>query len=349
MCVITAVKLPRDRKTGKPLPNAKWRLGKIRDRIYVPTFSVERFGDGNNGAGQLFLVDQDTDWTEGCSVDENGNFIGLVNAALNNKSDKKDDGKKEKNKKAISKNGEVLRKSLQAKDIKACVKYLIDNRIDGNTLATDGDRLFYIEIYLPEEVKLKYAKIVDNTSKKYEDVVKPNEYVCNYSEITDPKINIMVRTNHGEIDPKAGYTTKDGDMFQSSIKRKKYAEKAIIDNVFEPMDLLIWLTRLGAESIDSNAFLRPVRLKGLAKSKTNPELEIFSTASIMLDPSGTIFIRPIECKFNDISINKLTDKKRKTNLVILPAHIPLFEKKKYDVPTELTLDEKVLRFIRRKQ
>ena len=34
MCVAVAMKLPRDKKTGKPTTDAKWRLAKIRDRVY---------------------------------------------------------------------------------------------------------------------------------------------------------------------------------------------------------------------------------------------------------------------------------------------------------------------------
>lgn len=322
MCVIVGVKLPRN-PDGSPADNAKWRLGKIRDRTYVPTFNVKRWSVNENGSSQLFLVDQDTDWTEGCSVSDDGKYLGIVNAALNNKSDKKDTGRKRKSvDRGLSRNGVVLRKALKQATLEDAVSVLVDNRIDGNTFVTDGDRLFCLEIYIPKSVKEKYKEHVENSNKKYEDLIQPEEYIVSVKEI---KEHIIVRTNHGVFDPSGGYTEEDGDLYKSSSLRRKYASNTVRNKVFQPIDLIVQLTRLGSDDIDSNPFYRPVRLKGIAKSK-HSDVEIFSTATIMLDPSGTIFLRPIECKIGDISLNKLTNKKRKTNLVVLPSHIPLFEK-----------------------
>lgn len=324
MCVIVGMKLPRD-KDGKPSEDAKWRLAKIRDRTYIPELSVKRYSVTDNNSEQLFLVDQDTDWTEGCSVLSNGKYLGIVNAALNNSSDKKDDGSKgDKKKNKVSKNGRVLRRALKQPNIEKAVKILTDECIDGNTLITDGDRIFVIECYIPEEVKDKYREILDNDdTKTFEDLVQSDEYICHVEEIKED--DLIVRTNHGIFLPKAGYQPKDGDSYISSTRRRQYSIDILEKRVFHPIDLIIQLSRLQKEEIDKNAFYRPIRLKCVARSKDS-DVEIFSTAVIYLDPSGTIFLRPIECKVTDISISKLTNKDRQANLVILPAHIPLFEK-----------------------
>lgn len=322
MCVIVGMKLPRD-KSGKPTEDAKWRLAKIRDRTYVPELSVKRYSVLDDKSEQLFLVDQDTDWTEGCSVLSNGKYLGIVNAALNNSSDKKDDGSKgDKKNNKVSKNGKVLRRALKQTTIEKAVKVLVDESIDGNTIITDGDRVFVIECYIPESIKDKYKDLVVN-GKTFEDLIKSDEYICHVEEIKED--DLVVRTNHGIFLPDAGYQPKDGDSYISSTRRRKYAIEALEARVFHPIDLIIQLSRLQKEEIDKNAFYRPIRLKDVAKSK-DTDVEIFSTAVIYLDPSGTIFLRPIECKVTDISVSKLTDKNRQANLVILPAHIPLFEK-----------------------
>lgn len=323
MCVIAAVKLPRDPHTGKPTTDAKWRLAKIRDRTYVAKFTVKRDSVGENDSSQLFLVDQDTDWTEGVSVQED-RFIGVVNSALNNTTDKKDNGKKSISD-DVSKNGKILRKALKQNTVKDAAKVIVDNRIDGNTFITDGNTLIEIEIYIPEEVKIKYAPIAKEKGKKLEDVIPYDKYVVKFRTVDNDEF-LIVKTNIGSMLKNAGYNKKDGENYISSVKRQKYAYDTIVNSVFHPVDLIIQLSRLGRDEIDKNPYYRPVRLKDIAINKDKPDGDqIFSTAVVQLDPSGTIFLRPIECDVDDISINKLADKKRRTNLVVLPAHIPLFE------------------------
>ena len=60
-----------------------------------------------NGVELCYMVDQDTDWSEGM----NSNGIGLVNSALFVKRDEKDFDKTKKNK-APSKDGIIIRHAL---------------------------------------------------------------------------------------------------------------------------------------------------------------------------------------------------------------------------------------------
>lgn len=326
MCVIVGMKLPRD-KDNKPKENAKWRLAKIRDRTYKPTFSVKRMSHNGMNTEQLFLVDLDTDWTEGVSINKDtGLYMGIVNSALNNKGDKKDDGtsltKVKKKVNDFSDNGKVLRRALKQNDIENAVDVIVDARLDGNTMITDGDRLFMIEIYVTAETKKRYEKEVEEKGIRYEDVLKKEDYVVETREIDDE--DIVVRTNHSLLTTGGGYLKGDGDSFESSVKRRDYAIEILNEKVREPIDLILTLSRMNSEKIDKNPFFRPIREFGKAISKSG--VEIFSTAVIFLDPSGTIFLRPLHCEISEVSLNKLTDPNRKTNLVVLPAHIPLFEK-----------------------
>lgn len=323
------MKLPRNKKTGLPEKDAQWRIAKIRDRTYAPTYRLKRYTVSEVGASQIFLVDLDTDWTEGLSIHENGSYLGMVNSALNNSSDKKDDGSKSKKsgEGAISVNGKAIRRALKQHNIEKAVDILREYKFDGNTFLTDGKRLFIMETYLPSDVKDKYRDKIEGTGKRFEDVVPADEYVVTTKEIK--KDYLVVRANSGVLDSDGGYVEVDGDSFESSQKRREYAIKFVEEQVYEPLDLITTLSRLGRDTIDKNPFFRPVRLRGKARSKDNPDVEIFSTSIVQLDPSGVMFLKPIECKVEDVSVNKLVSGKYLANLVILPDRNKLFEGLKF--------------------
>jgi len=323
MCVIVAAKLPRNKETGKPEEGAQWRLAKIRDRTYVPTYKLRRYTVSEIGASQIFLVDVNTDWTEGLSISPDGSYLGMVNSALNNASDKKDDGHKSNTEGSVSINGKAIRRALKQHDIEKAVEILKECKFDGNTFLTDGDRLFIMETYLPAEVKDKYRDKIKGTGKRFEDIVPHSEYIVSTKEIKEDWL--VVRANSGILDSDGGYVYDDGDNFKSSQKRRKYAIEYIKEFVYEPLDLITTLSRLGRESVDKNPFFRPIRLKGKAKSMDHPNVEIFSTSIIQLDPAGTMILKPIECKVENVSIDKLTSGKYLANLVILPEKSKLFE------------------------
>ena len=323
MCVTVAMKLPRDKKTGKPTKDAKWRLAKIRDRIYDADYKVRRYTVSEHGASQLFLIDTETDWTEGVSVLEDGSYLSMVNSALNNHSDKKDgNGKNEVNNKPVSSNGKVIRKALKSKDINSAVDIIKAEKFDGCTLITDGDKLFIIETSLPQETADKYRdQVVDG--KRFEDVVPPEEFVTEVLEIK--KDYLVVRTNTGVLDDSFGYQPKDGDGHTSAQKRREYAMEILDKNAYEPLDLIVSMSRMGRPEIDKNPFFRPLRLKDEVPAMDDSGTKIYTTSIIQTDPSGTMIVKPIECSFDINNAQNLISAKYKTHLVILPHRSRMFE------------------------
>jgi hypothetical protein len=321
------MKLPRDKKTGKPTKDAKWRLAKIRDRVYNADYKIRRYTVSEHGASQLFLIDNDTDWTEGVSVLKDGTYISMVNSALNNHSDKKDGkAKNDVNDMPISSNGRVIRKALKQNNIKDSVKLIQENKFDGCTLITNGDQLFIIETSIPEEIAAKYRGTLKD-GQRFEDVVQPEEYATEVLEIKEDYL--IVRTNSGVLETKFGYQPKDGDGHKSSIKRREYAMKALEENAFEPLDLITTLSKLGREEIDKNPFFRPVRLKDEVPPIEGSDVKIFSTSIIQTDPSGTMIVKPIECSFDIKNPHNLISSKYRTHLVILPYRSALFESQSF--------------------
>jgi hypothetical protein len=327
MCVTVAMKLPRDKKTGKPTKDAKWRLAKIRDRIYDANYMVKRYTVAEHGASQLFLIDTETDWTEGVSVLENGSYLSMVNSALNNHSDKKDgkgkgSGKNEVNNKPISSNGKVIRKSLKCKHIKDAVELIKEEKFDGCTLITDGDQLFIIETSLSQETADKYRDQVTD-GKRFEDVVPPEEFNTEVLEIKEDYL--VVRTNSGVLDDSFGYQPKDGDGHTSAQKRRDYAMEILDKNAYEPLDLIVSMSRMGRPEIDKNPFFRPLRLKDEVPAMDDAGTKIYTTSIIQTDPSGTMIVKPIECSFDINNAQNLISAKYKTHLVILPHRSRMFE------------------------
>ena len=319
MCVAVAIKLPRDKKTGKPLPDAKWRLAKIRDRAYEPEYTVKRYTIKDIGASQLFLIDENTDWTEGVSVHPDGSFLGIVNAALNNTTDKKDGQSNKSISVGDSINGKVLRNVLKSHNIEDAVKILIENKIDGASLITDGERLFVIETTLTAEVKNKYRN-QKKPGQRFEDIVPLDEYETVKKEIKDDYI--VVRTNTGIFNKNFGYQPKDGESYTSAVKRREYALDALEKNVHEPIELISVLSKLGRDDIDKNPFYRPIRKFEEIKEFPSP---IFSTTIIQADPSGTMIVKPIQCSFNINNMENLISDKYLSHLVILPQKSAMFE------------------------
>ena len=319
MCVVAAMKLPRDIKTGKPLPGAKWRLAKIRDRSYDPVYRVRRYTVAEHGASQLFLIDADTDWTEGVSVTDDGKYLSVVNSALNNTLDKKEGTSKDKSP-SVSETGRDIRRALKSGSVEELADAIVESRIDGCSLVTDGDRLFVIEISLPAQAKEKFLKAKLATGKRFDELVDPNDYVIVKKEIKDEYL--VVRTNHGVFDDDFGYQKHDGDSYESSKRRRKYAEEALEKNAYEALDLIVTMSKLGRPEIDANPFYRPIRLKDDVLSN---DQKIYTTSIVQTDPSGTMIVKPIECSFDINNLQNLVSSKYRTHMVILPHRSRMFE------------------------
>ena len=161
-------------------------LGKNRDRNYNPNLKVVRELTGY-GVELCYVVDQDTDWSEGM----NSHGIGIVNSALFVKRDEKDFDKSKK-KKAMSKDGARIREALRKTTLHDAVKSLVTYHggIKGHTLVGDGKKLVVIE----------------NTSR-----VKP---VVKIKDLTQEPI---VRTNHGIEHPEQGYQNGN-DKLSSELR-----------------------------------------------------------------------------------------------------------------------------------
>jgi len=324
MCIIVAMKLPRDRKTGKPTSDAKWRLAKIRDRIYDAKYKVRRYTVQDHNASQLFLIDIDTDWTEGLSVLEDDSYLSIVNSALNNYTDKKDGKSRPSNNninihKGVAKNGRVIRKVLKSKDIETASNLLKNEKLDGCTLLTNGNRLFIIEKSLPIEIKDEYRDKL-HSNKRFEDIVPVEKFSNKVLEIKEDYL--IVRSNTGILDDSFGYQVTDGIGYKSAMKRRDYAISILKEEAYEPLDLIISLSKMGRENIDKNSFFRPLRIKD---DKIKEKVQIYTTSIIQTDPSGTMIVKPIACSFDIKNQENLISSKYKTHMVILPHHSKMFE------------------------
>ena len=161
-------------------------IGKNRDRNYNPNLKVVRELSGY-GVEICYVVDQDTDWTEGM----NSEGIGLVNSALFVKRDEKDFDKSKK-KLAQSKDGARIREALSKTSLHDVVKSLVSYHggIKGHTLVGDGRKLV----------------IIENTSR-----VKP------VVKIKDLSKEPIVRTNHGIEHTEQGYQ-RGADKLSSELR-----------------------------------------------------------------------------------------------------------------------------------
>ena len=161
-------------------------LGKNRDRNYKPRLKIVRERT-SYGVEVCYVVDVDTDWTEG--LNEYG--VGIVNTALFVKRDEKDYDKAKK-KMAPSKDGVRVREALGKGNLKDAVRSLVSYHggIKGHTTAGNGKKIVTIE----------------NTSR-----VKP------VIKVKDLNKEPIVRTNHGLEHTEAGY--QDGqDKLSSELR-----------------------------------------------------------------------------------------------------------------------------------
>jgi hypothetical protein len=248
----------------------------------------------------------------------------LISVALQNHDDKKDGIGKNKSteEKKVSRNGIILRQVLKMSDLDEIVKTLVDERFEGNTMVSDGKRLFIIEIFLHQQTKDKIIKDyeidpIQNKSDIKKEILKhinPEDYMVSVKEIKND--SLVVRTNHGIFLSNAGYTKKDGDGYKSSISRRNitidYLKNINIDN---PFDVLVCLNKLNSKNLKLNTELCPIR---------EFPSKYITTSILMLSPSGVIYVIPKNCKFSNTSLLRVT-KDRDTQIVILPKNLPLYE------------------------
>src|SRR3990167_3783977 len=164
MCMIVAINLPRDPDTGKPSKHAKWVLAKIRDRPYHPTIEIIHKLTSKHGELNGYR-DMSTGWAEGIYSNSNNNNnntlssvksgnIALVNSALSNL-DKYEslvgvEAKQDKNtKRTRFMHGDHIIEAISTGDVDQAVSVLKNHRLTGHTFVTDGNKLLWLEIYIP--------------------------------------------------------------------------------------------------------------------------------------------------------------------------------------------------------
>jgi len=331
LCVAVAYFWPH--KNGKKTKDSKVYLAKIRDRAYDSHMVIKRrrFNKGKPNEGEaLYIVDSETDWTE-CL---NSFGISLISTALQNHDDKKEGTKKDDEPRAITRNGVILRQAMKKNNVEDVAKYLVECRFEGCTFVADEKNLKIIEIYLPTETREKYTndvikKYFDEEYDEIEDEEEVKNYVTRLIKPEDYDVKVFtpeedawyVRTNNGVLLSDAGYTKEDGRGFISSEKRREYVIAAM-PKVQHPFDLIEVLS--GLTKVDKDPFYNPIRLKGKNPDlkKDKDAIDIYSTA-VYCHIGNTIFVRPIECTFEKIDFEKLIEKDRKTNVVILPKGIKI--------------------------
>ena len=311
MCVAIGMKLKN--KNNKE----QWFLYKIRDRAYKPKYSLKYFS--HDGVSSAFLIDEYNDWTEGI----NSKGIMLVSVALQNHEDKKD-GKKKlsiKNRKT-NRNGVILRQVLKMDNIKDVVDTLVEERFEGNTLVSDGQKLFCLEIFLHNKTKEAILRNLEiDPIEDDEDVksillkhITPEDYDVKVKEIKDE--NLVVRTNHGIFLKDAGYTKEDGDGYKSSVMRRETVISAIHEeNPNHPLEVLTTIKNLTSENLDRDTKFCPIR---------EEPSEYISTSIVLLTPTSTMYVVPLECSFSESSFERVV-KDRDVSIVILPKKLKLFE------------------------
>lgn len=327
MCVIIAAKVY--------LKNSdvdKWFLFKNRDRAYTPNYEVHY--KEKEGIGCVFVTDQDNDWSEGV----NSNGLMIVNTALQNFDDKKDDGEADDLPAYDSGAGKILRNAFSQKSVDGAVKVIVDGLLDGNTFVSDGEKMVAIEIFLKREVDERVMQeIADELGldikknrreirRKLWDRVDKKDYDIVVKEIKED--DFIVRTNHGEFIKDAGYIKTDGHHYESSVKRRKYMEDAIrkLKTVTHPFQILTVMKNMGDEKIDKDPQFRPLRVPPPDYDFEKDEPVYFTGAIVMATPTGQLYMIPVDCTFEDYKVSRLT-KERDVYFVLLPKNLPLFENK----------------------
>ena len=278
MCVIAA----------KYFEESGWILVKNRDRNYKPLVYFKQSKKKN--IERLLLWDDKTRWTEG--VNEFG--IGIISAAVQVKKDEKIgtlSGNAETHQQISSNDGRKLREALFEKTVDDAINKLIELKLPGNTLVSDGNRCMLLE--------------GDHRDNKTHFEYKTKEI---------QKDQTVVRTNHGIL-IKSGYDKNSDDKqvrdsFKSSLHRKLTVEKCI-KSIKTSDDMLDCLS----DTSNADPQLNPLR-----KSNTHGKRILVTTGQLMIVPKErTLHYRPVWCDVDLVNFDKLGSEKTKTWFEIISA------------------------------
>lgn len=192
-------------------------LAKNRDRNYYPKIKI--IHEMINGVEVAYMLDIDTDYSEG--MNEYG--IGIINATLQAEADEKAKSNKKSKKSNIqSKDGFKIRHALGMKNAADVIESVVsftgystgDNALSGKPTSLNGHTFVGTK---------KNIFFIENISNKPPIIKKMK------------KNRVIVRTNHGEVYSKAGY--QKGIDRKSSVMRQLITYK-LMNKIHSPDEVL---------------------------------------------------------------------------------------------------------------
>jgi hypothetical protein len=197
-------------------------LAKNRDRNYYPKIKI--IHEIINGVEVAYMLDIDTDYSEG--MNEYG--IGIINATLQAEADEKaKSNKKSKKSNVQSKDGFKIRHALGMKNAADVIESVVsftgystgDNALSGKPTSLNGHTFVGTK---------KNIFFIENISNKPPIIKKMK------------KNRVIVRTNHGEVYSDAGY--QEGIDRKSSVMRQLIAYK-LMSKIHSPDEVLPTLNK----------------------------------------------------------------------------------------------------------
>jgi hypothetical protein len=245
-----------------------WAGAKNRDRKYIPTLDFIESDD--HGVGRMMMHDQVTGYKEGI----NSHGVSILNTSLDVLEDEPD---VESGNAKSSPDGAIIANALLLDNAINAVHSIIKKKLVGCTIVFDKENLFLVE-----------ASDQDGT--------KPYKYKVKKI----PKIETIVRTNHGIWLPWASFQRVEGDTQQtldriSSEARFLQAEE-VVKNAKNPMDLVDGLCKVNTKNPQLNIM------------RMSTEKDKFRTTSqqLCVPSQRTLYCRPVSSnlKFDFWTLNK---------------------------------------------
>ena len=245
-------------------------LFKNRDRNYKPKITL--YHEVIDGTEILYLKDEITGWCEG--MNEHG--VGVVNSALAVGLDEKEKKLTEKDVDGVTlRDGKRMLAALSKSDLEGTLAAIQahDKGLKGHTLVADPQTTYSLEATWDGcAVSCKHDYHVRKLSEK----------------------NNHIRTNHGIYHSTAGYTSKDGDNYLSSLARRDQAMKAL-RKAEKPEDIAPII--YGKRKIDLSDPLNMVKLTNEMRTSTQ-------TVMVLSDKVFLFYMIPGEMEFQGYK-NKL--------------------------------------------
>ena len=221
-------------------------LAKNRDRSYTARVKVVR--ELINDVEMVYIVDEDTDWSEGM----NNYGTAIINSALMVNADEKEK-KLAKKKGKPSEDGKKIRRALMFKKASESLSSIVNFKGDDKRDVGVKGHTF---VATP-----KYTYAIEMTSE-HEPVIKKLNRKQNH-----------VRTNHGYDYKDSGYTS--GLNKKSSELRWKYAQD-MLSNIKSPQDVLTGLAMQHAKNMRNNPY------RNVNKVDNPTEKDILSTTGQLM-------------------------------------------------------------------